>query len=374
MIKQKKVLFISSSQHFTEMFLKDFFEFLPDNYQISLITNLESKISLPKKVYLYNVNISRKINILNDFFSALRILFFTLKIRPSFVITTTPKCTIFGSLIKLFFPGIKRIHIYTGITWTNMIGLKKKLFIKIDKLNIFFSTKVLFDSKEQIYFLSDNGFNQSKFYLINNGSIKGVNSNIFFKYDLNKRNILRKRYNITPSSKVILYMGRMDKEKGILYLLDSFKNIANNYKNILLLLVGKDEMQISSKLKLEYSAIRKKIIYINHNSSPEEIYNLADIFCLPSTREGFGNVVIESSAVEIPVVGSDIYGLRSSLVNELNGLTFKKNETQDLTEKLIFLIENEHIRKKLGENGRNFVKQYFNHKEVNSSLEKLIFS
>ena len=169
-------------------------------------------------------------------------------------------------------------------------------------------------------------------------------------------------------------MGRMDKEKGILYLLDSFKNIANNYKNILLLLVGKDEMQISSKLKLEYSEIRKKIIYINHNSTPEEIYNLADIFCLPSTREGFGNVVIESSAVEIPVVGSDIYGLRSSLVNELNGLTFKKNETQDLTEKLIFLIENEHIRKKLGENGRNFVKQYFNHKEVNSSLEKLIFS
>ena len=118
MIKQKKALFISSSQHFTEMFLKDFFEFLPDNYQISLITNLESKISLPKKVYLYNVNISRKINILNDFFSALRILFFTLKIRPSFVITTTPKCTIFGSLIKLFFPRIKRIHIYTGITCT----------------------------------------------------------------------------------------------------------------------------------------------------------------------------------------------------------------------------------------------------------------
>lgn len=374
MIKQKKVLFISSSQHFAEVFLKDFFEFLSDNYQINLITNLEEKIYLPKKVYLYNVNISRKINILNDLFSAIRILFLTFKIRPSFVITTTPKCTIFGSLIKIFFPSIKRIHIYTGITWTNMNGLKKKLFIKIDKLNIFLSTKVLFDSKEQIHFLSDHEFNQSKFNLINNGSIKGVNSNIFYKYNINKRNILRKRYNIPLSSKVILYMGRIDIEKGILDLLDSFKNIANNYKNILLLLVGKDEMEINSKLKLRYQAIRKKIIYLKHNKSPEEIYNLADILCLPSKREGFGNVVIESSAVEIPVVGSDIYGLRSSLVNELNGLTFKQNETKDLTEKLTFLIENEHIRKKLGENGRKYVNKYFNHNDVNSSLEKLIFN
>ena len=119
-------------------------------------------------------------------------------------------------------------------------------------------------------------------------------------------------------------MGRIDIEKGIFDLLDSFKNIANNYKNILLLLVGKDEMEINSKLKLRYQAIRKKVIYLKHNKSPEEIYNLADILCLPSKREGFGNVVIESSAVEIPVVGSDIYGLRSSLVNELNGLTFKQ--------------------------------------------------
>ena len=191
-----------------------------------------------------------------------------------------------------------------------MNGLKKKLFIKIDKLNIFLSTKVLFDSKEQIHFLSDHEFNQSKFNLINNGSIKGVNSNIFYKYNINKRNILRKRYNIPLSSKVILYMGRIDIEKGILDLLDSFKNIANNYKNILLLLVGKDEMEINSKLKLRYQAIRKKIIYLKHNKSPEEIYNLADILCLPSKREGFGNVVIESSAVEIPVVGSDLLCLR----------------------------------------------------------------
>lgn len=370
----KKALFISSSQHFTEMFLKDFFEFLPNNYQISLITNLNSNISLPKKVNSYNVNIFRKINIFNDFFSTLRILFTTFKIKPSFVITTTPKSTIFGTMIKLLFPNIIRIHIYTGITWTNMVGLKRNLFIYIDKLNIFFSTKVLFDSKEQINYLLENGFDKSKSFLINNGSIKGVNTNIFFKFDKNKKNSLRNKYKIILSSKVILYMGRMDIEKGILDLLDSFKIISEKIDNIQLLLVGKDEMDINNKLQSMYPTILNKILYLNHSNSPEEIYNLADIFCIPSKREGFGNVVIESSAAELPVVGSDIYGLKSSLINNLNGLTFRKNDIQDLTEKLIFLIKNEHIRKKFGKNGRKYVQQNFNQKDVNSSLEKLIFS
>ncbi len=374
MIKKKKVIFISSSQHFTEMFLKDFFEYLSDNYQISLITNFKHNNSLPKKVILYNVNISRKINILSDFISAIKIFLIALKINPSFVVTTTPKCTIYGSLIKLFFPSIIRIHIYTGITWTNMIGLKKKLFIIIDKLNIFFSTKVLFDSKEQIHFLSEHRFQSSKFFLINNGSIKGVNSSIFYKYDINKKKILRKRYNINLSNKVILYMGRMDIEKGILDLLDSFKILAKKYSNILLLLVGKDEMGINKKLQLSYKMIKEKIIYLDHNSLPQDIYNLADIFCIPSKREGFGNVVIESSAVELPVIGSDIFGLRSSLVNELNGLTYKKNEIKDLTEKLIFLIENKNIRKKFGQNGRKYVLENFNQQEINSVLEDLIFN
>ena len=166
----------------------------------------------------------------------------------------------------------------------------------------------------------------------------------------------------------------MDIEKGILDLLDSFKILAKKYSNILLLLVGKDEMGINNKLQLSYKMIKEKIIYLDHNRIPQDIYNLADIFCIPSKREGFGNVVIESSAVELPVVGSDIFGLRSSLVNELNGLTYKKNEIKDLTAKLIFLIENKNIRKKFGQNGRKYVLENFNQQEINSVLENLIFN
>ena len=103
----------------------------------------------------------------------------------------TPKCVIFGSLIKLFSPKVVRHHIYTGITWSNMKGIKRKFFLIIDKINISLSNKVIFDIKNNSI-LCEWGFDTSKFYLINKGSIKGVDTNIYFKYDLNKKLSLRK--------------------------------------------------------------------------------------------------------------------------------------------------------------------------------------
>ena len=86
------------------------------------------------------------------------------------------------------------------------------------------------------------------------------------------------------------------------------------------------------------------------------------IFCLPSKREGFGNTVIESSACEVPVVGSDIFGLQSSLINELNGLTFEVNNVDDLTKKLSMLLNDENLCKKLGKIGREYVLKNFRKK------------
>ena len=98
----------------------------------------------------------------------------------------------------------------------------------------------------------------------------------------------------------------MDIDKGILDLLSSFKAISKEYKNVILMLVGKDEIDLNNYLSQYKAENINNVIYLSHNDSPQDIYNLADIFCLPS-KEGFGNVVIEASAVEIPVIGSNIW-------------------------------------------------------------------
>ena len=184
---------------------------------------------------------------------------------------------------------------------------------------------------------------------------------------------MKEKYGIPFNHKIILYLGRMDPDKGVLTLIKSFKNLLSKNNNIFLLLVGRDEMNINKYLNDILQNLSNKVCYISNVSRPEEIINVSDIFCLPSKREGFGSVVIEAGACELPVIGSNIYGLKSSLKNNFNGLTFKVDDINDLESKIQKLIDDKSLSKILGANGKNFANKNFSKKYVYTCLENLIF-
>lgn len=369
---KNKLMIISSSLHFIDVFFKDFVNYISCSYNVCILTNTKLlKIDTFNSKFFY-IPIKRKISFISDIITIFVCIYRFILIKPKYLISVTPKSIIFGSILKFIFVKIHRTHIYTGITWTNMRGYQKYFFIFLDKINIYFSDLILFDSKEQIEFFKINNLASSKFHLINKGSIKGVDTNLFYKFDNKLKINLRKKFKIEHNSKVILYMGRMDVDKGVKDLIESFKSIFPLKKNLILLLVGRDEMNIKSYLKNLNSEIKNNIIYLDHTDNPSEIFNIANIFCLPSKREGFGNSIIESSACEVPVVGSDIFGLKSSLIDNYNGLTFKANDIQDLSFKLISLIDDRYLCNKLGKNGRKYVELNFKKNEVLRSLTKII--
>ena len=369
---KNKLMIISSSLHFIDVFFKDFVNYISYSYNVCILTNTKLlKIDTFNSKFFY-IPIKRKISFISDIITIFVCIYRFILIKPKYLISVTPKSIIFGSILKFIFVKIHRTHIYTGITWTNMRGYQKYFFIFLDKINIYFSDLILFDSKDQIEFFKINNLVSSKFHLINKGSIKGVDTNLFYKFDNKLKINLRKKFKIEHNSKVILYMGRMDVDKGVKDLIESFKSIFPLKKNLILLLVGRDEMNIKSYLKNFNSEIKNNIIYLDHTDNPSEIFNIANIFCLPSKREGFGNSIIESSACEVPVVGSDIFGLKSSLIDNYNGLTFKANDIQDLSFKLISLIDDRYLCNKLGKNGRKYVELNFKKNEVLRSLTKII--
>ena len=157
-------------------------------------------------------------------------------------------------------------------------------------------------------------------------------------------------------------------------MINSFVKLSSKFEDLILLIVGKDEMNVNNyleNLNLNTNLIHRIKIF-PHSNDPIDIYNLADITCIPSTREGFGNVVIESSSCEVPVIGSNIFGLKNSLINNVNGLTFKVNDLNDLTYKISYLLKSEELRSKFGKNGRKFVIKNFEQAHVFKSLENLI--
>ena len=155
-------------------------------------------------------------------------------------------------------------------------------------------------------------------------------------------------------------------------MLESFKIISKTHKDAILLIVGKDEMNITYHIDKFDKYLLNKIIIRPHTHNAQDIYNIANIFCLPSEREGFGNSVIEASAVELPVIGSNIYGLQSSLINNYNGVVFKVGDIKDLAKKISYLLTNESQCIKFGKNGREYVKKNFKPQDINNDLVRLI--
>ena len=145
-------------------------------------------------------------------------------------------------------------------------------------------------------------------------------------------------------------------------LLDVFSKLTIVNNNLILLLVGKDEMNI--RKLINDKKLNKRIKIFPHSNKIVKFFQITDIFCLPSEREGFGLSLIEASSCEIPVVCSDIYGIGDTMINNITGFKYNLKNQKKFLNILNLLIHNPKLRFKLGRRGRNFVKSKYERKKV----------
>lgn len=357
---KNKIIFISSSAMPLEVFLLDQIKLLSKKYEIILITNYNN---YNKKIFndfnIISIPISRNINLLNDFISLIKVIFFFIKFKPKLIISITPKGGLISSTANYFIK-IKHLHFITGQNWINKNGFLRFFYKSIDKFTFSNASSLLLDSSSQIKFLKSEKFKIDKMKLINSGSICGVRTDIFlpnktFKYSE------RKKLEINKNTIIILYAGRIHYEKGIYELYNVCKKIFNEGFKISLFLVGAIEDKNFFKIIEQNKSF---ISYFEHNAFPQKFMQISDIFCIPSYREGFGLSVIEASACELPILGTNINGLKDSILDNHTGILFKPYNEIDFYNKLKKLIMNEGLRYQLGKSGRKRVLSNFNKKDV----------
>lgn len=368
---KKKIILISSSIIPFEVFLKELLNNLSKNYEIIIITNIyKKKLNSIKKYKLIQIPISRKINIIQDIFVLTKLLFLMKKISPSLIISITPKGGFFTSLSNFLFK-YKHLHFITGQNWIHKKGFKKIFFKSIDNFTFKNSNYLLADSKSQINFLKKENFDTKNIKLIKEGSICGVDSNIY-KPDKLFREYQRKIYKIHKNEIIILFLGRIHADKGVFNLYEVCKKLYENNLPIKIFYVGDIEDDYFYKIKNKDKNNLNIVRYFKFTNSPEKYLKISDIFCLPSLREGFGLSVIEASSCEIPVLGSNIVGLKDSIVHNKTGMLFDLNNNDDFFQKLKKLVISRQLRETFGKNGRKRVLKYFKNKDVLIFLEKFI--
>ena len=318
---------------------------------------------------LNNIKFHRKPNLIIDIKTFFILLYFLIKNKPSLTISLSPKAGFLTALSSFITRVPYRIHWFTGQVWITKKGLVRRFYKIIDKIIFNLSSHVLVDSHSQRKFLiSNNIISKNKSSVLFNGSVGGVNIKKF-KFNNSNRYLKRRKFNISINDFVFLYLGRINKDKGIFDIIKAFEKI-QEFDKIFLILVGPlEDKNIKNLIK-----DNKRIIYAGKTLVPEKWFSIADIFCLPSYREGFGSVIIEAGSCNLPTLGSNIYGINDAIKKDQTGFFHKAGCINDIQKKMLFVIKNKRLLKKYGKRARKRVEENFEENLISQKFLEFINS
>lgn len=369
-MNKKKICFVVSAPITAKAFLIKHFEYLSKEFDITLVANFETQadFEIPFVTNTKHIAIHRSINPLKDFLALIQLYFFFKKESFHVVHSVTPKAGLLAMTAAWMSRIPIRIHIFTGQVWHTQSGFKKQFLKFLDRLLVWFTTHILVDGQSQRQFLIANKIITDKnSKVLGKGSISGVDVQKFHPSSA-IRNLYRAQLNFQHNDIVFAFLGRMNTDKGILDLAKAFQKLHADFPNVKLLLIGFDEEQMQEKIRQIQT---ENIIYFGPTPKPQEVLQAADVFCLPSYREGFGTSVIEASLLELPIICSDTYGLAETIIENKTGLRHEVKNVDQLYNQMKLLVQNEETRTVLGKNGRQYVLEHFSADEI--SLQWLTF-
>jgi glycosyltransferase involved in cell wall biosynthesis len=192
--------------------------------------------------------------------------------------------------------------------------------------------------------------------------------------DLPSQGVFRAKFGIREHEKLVLFLGRIHKIKGLDNLARAFSLIISNFSNVRLVVVGPDDGYLAEfRHIVRMLGIQENVSIIGplYDKEKLEAYVDADVYVLPSRYEIFGLTALESIACGTPVVVSENCGLASYIKNRV-GLVSKSDSPTDLKEVLLSILSDNELRNSFKGNCKEFVKQ-FDIKENTSQIERILF-
>ena len=371
MNKRFKIVLIANTSNFFNVFMLNHIKQLSKKYDLFICCNDADKLKkkIPSNVSLININFKRSISLFHDIAAFFITLFFFLKKRPNLSISFTPKIGFMVALASFIARTPNRIHWFSGQFWATKKGFVRIFNKLIDRLIFSLSHNVLIDSFSQRNFLiMEKIISSNKSTVLHKGSVGGVDV-LKFRFNKQKRIRLRKQYSIPKNTFVFLYLGRINKDKGIAELIEAFQKIKKNL-DVLLIFVGTiEDAKLTHLLKN-----KKKILYFKYTNNPEDWFSAADILCLPSHREGFGTVVIEAASCAIPTLCSNIYGLHDAVIDNKTGFFHEVGSIDDIKKKMLYIIKNKKLVKNYGISARRKILKDFEQSVITKKLLSFIDS
>ena len=297
---------IRDSNYTLKFFLKEYIDSLAETNQITLICNSDHGIPEAREnVKFQEVSFRRQPHPLSDIINLVRLSLLIHKNKFDVVYTISPKGGFIGMLAATLLKVDNRIHFFTGQVWITRKGFWKFLLKAMDHIVGHMSTFALVDSPSQREFLVETSIiTNEKSTVLGSGSISGVDTKRF-RPSTEARHEIRKEMGISEDMIVLVFLGRLNKDKGVMDLVMAFKELSVRNPKTGLLFIGSDEGMLElMKNEIKVSGIEKNVWFQGLTTVPEKYLAAGDIFCMPSYREGFGLVTVSYTHLTLPTICS----------------------------------------------------------------------
>jgi len=186
---------------------------------------------------------------------------------------------------------------------------------------------------------------------------------------INDKFIKRDRVNL-------LFVGGLDRAhyfKGVEVLLNALVITTN--RNWRLKIVGSGDLRARYEEQTKHLRLDKQVEFVGNLGEPELIraFQNADLFILPSTNgnEAFGLVLIEAMACGVPIIASNLPGVRQVFNDHVQGLLAEPGNVNDLKNKLEFIFNNEEMRRVMALAARRLAEEKYDKNIIKNQLENL---
>ena len=152
----------------------------------------------------------------------------------------------------------------------------------------------------------------------------------------------------------ILFVGRLERRKGLIYLMKAYQLVKREIPNSRLIVVGPGSRPRRKYEKWARQKDLPDVVFAGYASYAElpRYYKTADVFCAPATsRESFGIVLLEAMALAKPIVATDIDGYASVVTHGDEGLLMPPKDSRELARALISVMRDETLRQQMGARG-----------------------
>lgn len=319
-----------------------------------------------EKITAHPVPMLRRTSPIQDLKSLVLMMALFRRERPVIVHAHTPKAGLIAMIAARLLNVPCRIFAIHGLPHTTKSGFARIALAWSTKISCALASRVLCVSQSAAELaISEKLCARAKVNVLASGSINGIDAVREFSPDHGLRATQRGSIGFDHDSLVIGFVGRLVRDKGLCELYESWKSIREEFPKACLVIAGDPEERDAvpeDVLRAFQSDTRVRMLGWVTDLPP--VYAALDVLVLPSHREGFGNVILEAAAMEIPSVATRITGCVDAVVDGVTGLLVPPGDSVALSSAIRKYLADPSLRAEHGRQARERVLRDFRPEDI----------